>query len=368
MAKNNRIKILIDIGHPAHIHYFKNLAKLLIKNNMKVLFTIRDKDVVVPLISAYKFPYKNFGRNFKSMFGKIFGGLYFTFRFFMVAICFRPNFILNASPYSAFVSYILRVPHISLEDTFNMEQVKLYLPFTKVVFTSDYNHPPLGKKEIEYSGYQELLYLHPNYFTPNISVYNDLNIKKHENFVIIRFVSWNASHDRGHHGMILENKIRAVKEFSKYAKVFISSENELIGELKQYQIKIPPEKMHDAIAYASLIYGESATMVSEGAMLGVPGIFLDNVGRYYTRDQEKKYGLVFNYTESLEDQEKSIQKGIELLKTPGIKEEWQKRKIKMLKDKIDVTAFLVWFFENYPNSLEKIRMDSGYHLRFKNHI
>jgi predicted glycosyltransferase len=334
------MKILIDIGHPAHVHYFKNLARYFIFNNGSVLFTTRDKDVVIPLLKSYNFEYINFGKNFKSIFGKIFGGFYFTVRFFIISLSFKPTCILNASPYSAFVAFILRIPHFSIEDTFNMEQVKLYLPFTKIVFTADYDHPSLGKKEIQYSGYQELLYLHPNYFKPDPSILAVLRVKKNEKYVIIRFVSWSSSHDIGHKGISYDNKIRAIREFSKYAKIFVSSEKELPGELEKYNIKTPSVRMHDAIAFAALLYGESATMASESAMLGVPSIFLDNTGRYYTRDLEENYGLVFNYSESLEDQEKSIQKGIELLKIPEIKQEWKKKRNRMLKDKIDVTSYI----------------------------
>jgi predicted glycosyltransferase len=272
---------------------------------------------------------------------------------------------LNASMYSAIVAWILRKPHISLEDTFNNEQVKLYLPFTNCVLTGDYKHPSLGKKEIKYSGYQELLYLHPNNFNLDPSILDLLKVKEDEKYIILRFVSWNASHDIGHSGLSIEMKHKAVNELSKYVKVFITSEKELPDELKPYQIKILPERMHDALAFASLIYGESATMVSEGAVLGVPGIYLDNTGRLYTKEQEEKYGLVFNYTESLEDQEKSIQKSVELLATPGIKEEWQKRRERMLADKIDVTAFFVWFVENYPESVEVMKENPEYQLRFK---
>jgi len=60
----------------------------------------------------------------------------------------------------------------------------------------------------------------------------------------------------------------------------------LPDELKKYQIKIAPHRIHDAMAFASLIFGESATMVSEGAILGIPAIYLDNTGRHYTREQE----------------------------------------------------------------------------------
>jgi len=85
----------------------------------------------------------------------------------------------------------------------------------------------------------------------------------------------------------------------------------------------------------------------------------------YTEEEEKKYGLVFNYTASEIDQERSIEKGIELLKRPDLKNEWKEKRERMLADKIDVTAFLIWFVENYPGSAEIMKEDPNYQYKFK---
>lgn len=360
------MNILIDIGHPAHVHLFKNFAWKMQSKGHKIIFTCREKEFEIDLLRSYKFEYFSFGRKHYSKIGKILGILEFDWKMFKAARKFKPDiFISHGSIYAAQIAWFLRKIHISLEDTFNFEQIRLYKPFTRAILTSDYPHPDLGQNNIKYNSYHELAYLHPSVFKADSGILNLLRIKKDENYVIMRFISWNASHDIGHHGITLENKIRAVKEFSKYAKVFITSEKILPIELKLYQIKIPPERMHDALAFASLIYGESATMISEGAVLGIPGIYLDDTGRLYTREQAERYCLVFNYTESLDAQEKSIEKGIELLTTPGIKKEWQKRRKKMLEDKIDVTAFLIWFVENFPKSVKIMKENPGYQERFK---
>ena len=47
------MKILFDLGHPAHVHYFKNLIKLLEKNGNKVLIIAREKDVTQNLLKHY---------------------------------------------------------------------------------------------------------------------------------------------------------------------------------------------------------------------------------------------------------------------------------------------------------------------------
>ena len=359
------MKILIDIGHPAHIHYFKNIVKILLSKGHIVLFTTRDKEVTLKLLDYYKFEYINIGKPFKGTVGKIKGLGIFNYKLFKVARIFKPDIFLSAgSIYASHVSWLLRRPHISLEDTYNMEQVRVYLPFTDAVLTGDYKHPSLGKREIKYSGYQELAYMHPKYFKPDKTVLTDLEVNNSEKFVILRFVSWSATHDKGHKGISVENKIKAVREFEKYAKVFISSESVLPNELEKYHIKVHPSRMHDALAFVSLLFGESSTMASECAMLGVPSIYLNNNSTYLTTDEEK-YGLVFNFSESLVDQEKAINRGVEIINTPRIREEWQKRRQEMLKDKIDVTAFLVWFVENYPSSFRIMKNNPDYQYNFK---
>ena len=79
-------------------------------------------------------------------------------------------------------------------------------------------------------------------FYSDRNIYRILKLKKNTRFVIIRFVSWRATHDYGHSGISKDNKLRAVEEFSKYARVFISSEENLPQELKKYELNIPPEK------------------------------------------------------------------------------------------------------------------------------
>lgn len=359
------MKILIDIGHPAHVHYFKNFTKIMCLKHNEVLFTCRDKDVTIELLKYYQFDYISFGKTYTKLSGKLFGLFWFTLRLLLISLKYKPDIILNATFYGAFVARILRKPHISIEDTFNKESTKLFMPFTNVVLTGNYPHPSLGEKEVKYAGYQELMYLHPNFFTADKNVLKLLGLNEDEKYVILRFVAWKASHDFGHKGISYENKVKAIIEFGKYAKVFISSESELPKELQRFKINIPSQKLHDALAYATLLWAESFTMPSECSMLGTPSIINHNSKSFYLFEQENKYGLCFNFTESEKDQQKAIEKGIELLKSPDLKEVWQKKRQKLLYDKIDVTAFLVWFVENYPNSFKIMKGNPDYQLRFK---
>jgi len=359
------MRILIDIGHPAHIHYFKLLAKYFIKKNDIVLFVTRDKEVTIDLLKHYKFNYINIGKPFKSTTGKLFGLFWFSLRLGFIALKYKPDIYLNSTFYCSFIGRVFGRPVIGIDDTFYKQAYVLSKYLYSAIITGDYPHPNLNKKEISVAAYQELLYLHPNYFTPDKKVLNELGLNENDKYVIIRFVSWQASHDVGHKGMLLENKIRAVKEFQKYAKVFISSESKLPSELETFRIKIVPHHMHDALAFASLVIGESFTMLSEAVILGTPAILVHNTKCYYLTEQKERYGLSFIFTESETDQSKAIGKGIELLNIPNIKEEWQKRRVKMLADKIDYTAFMIWFVENYPKSHRIIKDNPDYQYKFK---
>lgn len=338
------MNILIDIGHPAHVHMFHPFAVEMQKRGHKVLFTCRDKEFEVKLLTKYGLDFINFGKKSKSTIGKIFDLVKFDYKEWSVARKFKPDvFLSHGSITASQVAWLMRKPSIAFEDTFNMEQIRLWEPFVSVILTSNYEHPLQSKKVLKYEGYNELLYLHPNRFTPDKSVLDDLGVKDGEKYAIVRFVSWNATHDRGHKGISYENKISAIKRFSEFAKVFISSEAELPDELKKFKFQLSPERMHYAMAFASMVFGESATMVTEGAVLGVPGVYIDNTGRYYTRDIEAKYGLCFNYTESEEDQIKAIEKGVEILSNNI---DFTAAHRKMMREKIDVTGWLCEYVEN----------------------
>ena len=91
----------------------------------------------------------------------------------------------------------------------------------------------------------------------------------------------------------------------------------------------------------------SATMASESAVLEIPVIYLDDYGRGYTDDLELRYNLVYNFTESNEDQKLSIEKGIDLLQNKNLKKEAGIKREKLLNEKIDVSGFLIDFVENF---------------------
>jgi uncharacterized protein len=342
------MNLFFDIGHPAHVHYFKNLIDRLKVKGHSIIISSRDKEMAHYLLQQLNLEYFNRGKGAEGLLGKVIYTVKTDFQLYKYAKKYSPDiFISFGSPYAAHVSSLLGKPHIVLDDTENANIGQfMYKPFSEVILTPDCFKKDFGSKQIRFPSYMELSYLHPNVFKPDPSIYHYLGISKCDKYVILRFVGWGAVHDIGHKGLTTENKINAVAEFSKYAKVFISSETPLPTELEKFKLDIPKHLIHHALAFASMYYGESATMASESAVLGVPSLYIDNEGRGYTDEQESKYELVFNFTESKIDQTESIKRGIEILKA-NKKDEWKKKQLNMLKDKIDLTEYLLTFLLNY---------------------
>ena len=353
------VKIVVDINHPAHVHYFKNFIREMERKGHEVLITASEKDVTYKLLNNYGFDYVNMGSYGDSVIEKLMNIPAMDLKMYKAVKSFKPDIFMGfGSIRAAHVSFLLRKPCISFEDTeHSMEQIRLYLPFVNAVCTPSCFKKDLGHKQVRFEGYMELACLHPNYFTPNPAVLDEIGLGEDDTFIILRFVSWDASHDVGQHG--IQDRTALVRELERYGQVFITSEGRLDGGLAKYQIKVSPEKMHDLMYYATLLYGESATMASECAVLGTHAIYCDFAGRGYTDEEEEKYGLVYNFKLDESSIRSSLEKAVELLETNNLKSIGRKKREKLLEDKIDVTAFMVWFVENYPKSFVELKESDG---------
>jgi len=360
------MKIFIDIGHPAHVHYFKNFIKIMKGREHDIMVTSRDKEMALKLLEEEGIEYTNRGKGANGIIGKINYLVRANYRIYKLANEFKPDLFLSfGSPYLAHVSKLLGKPHVTFGDTdHNVWGQYLTFPFSDLVLNPTVFKGKSFNNQYKFEGYMELCYLHPNHFTLNPDVLKKVDLKEGDTFSILRFVSWNAIHDIGHQGFTNKEKETVVEKLSEYGKVFITSEAELPPSLEPYKLKgISVSEIHHLLAFASLMYGESATMASESAMLGVPSIFHDNDGRGYTDDQEKKYGLVHNFTESTTDKKQSLNKAIEILKND--KSIFKNKRGELLKEKIDVTAFMVWLIENYPESKNTLKANPAFQSRFK---
>jgi uncharacterized protein len=359
------MKVLIGISHPKQVYMFKNLIFELESNGHKYSVVVNDKEITSKLLEAFEIKFTKIGKNKVGILNKVIQLITLTIKTIIISFKFRPDiYIGQAIPHLGFSSFIMRKPFLIFEDTESSKYLqKIVNPFADIIITPN-SYREKDSKKICIDGGFELAYLHPKNFIPDKKVLKLLGITQGEKFVVMRFVSWNANHDVGHQGLSEENKIKAVQDFSKKANVYISSEEKLPSELEEYKFSLEPHLMHHVLYYCSLVYGESASMAAEAAYLGTPAIYLDNVGRGYTDDLEKKHKLVYNFTECEDDQKKSIKKGVEIL--DRIEEQvFKDRRKSLLDSSINVEKFMYWFVTNFPDSYSAMKKDSNFQYKFK---
>jgi uncharacterized protein len=345
------MRILIDIGHPAHVHFYKHAAWKLIEKGHQVFFTARDKDVTVSLLKEYGFSYK-----ILTEIGKGSLGLYKEFILREWALRkvikeFKPDVMTELmGDFIAPLGFLLGIPTIVYTDSEPVAVDKiLSYPFASALFTPTCFTNDIGKRQIRYAGYHELAYLAPKYFTPDPSVLKKINVKENEPFSVLRFVAWRASHDIGQKGFSTEVKRQVISTLEKYGRVFISSEKPLTDEFDHLRITLPPHQVHDLMYYAQLLMGDGATMATEACILGTPAVRSSsmalNMGNFV--ELMDRYQLVYSYYDPME----GLMKAESILSNKGSKDEWKQKRDIMLKDKIDVTALVIDSLENYPKYL-----------------
>jgi hypothetical protein len=341
-----KMKIMVEIQHPAHAHQFRYFIDEMGKKGHGTHIITTDKEITLNLLDSFGLEYDVIGTNKGGGFlKKIYLLSSCCFNTYKLAIKSKPDmFISRESPVSGLISRLLKKPHIGFSDTDHVVMLsKITNKLTDVIITPSCYEGDLGKKQIRLEGYKELMYLHPNYFVPNPNVLNEIGLSGNDRFIILRFVSWQAYHDVGQHG--IKNKYGFVKELENYGRVFITSEFKLDSELEKYSLNISADKLHDLLYYATLYIGEGGTTAVESAVLGTPSLFISSLsgtmGNF--RELEEKYGLLFSFR----DEKAALSKAIELLQQPAIKDEMKSKRDVLLSNKIDVTKFMADFVDNY---------------------
>ena len=357
--------VLFVTGHPAQIHNFRIVKHLLEEKGHKVVWVSSKKDICFELLELYDIKAYEITRPTKGFVSKFKALIVNSVIILKIIRREKVDFIVSrVSPFATVAGKLLNKKHIALADTESSGIYDtIFTKFLDSLITSTTFKRDLRKDQVRIKSNIELFYLHPNHFKPNDSIYDYLKISKEEKFVILRFVSWKAYHDKGLTGFNDENKIKAVREFSKFAKVFISAEGSLPKEIEKHRIKIPFDKMHDALNYSSLFFGEGASMAAESAVLGSPAIFLNDNWSGNAFDL-MKHELFYSYKSNNEDQIKAIEKGVELLSNLNLKLEMQNRLANYFADKIDASSFLTWYIEEFPKSKIIIAQDSEYQNNF----
>lgn len=362
------MNILIDIGHPAHVHLLRYVAQELKNRGHQVFYSVRHIPVAIRLMERYGMtPFLDLGDKKDSLFGKAQTVINQDIKVLRFVRKHKIDIGLSSGIVLSHVSRLTSMKSFNFDDDDDAAEkmvVKYCHPYTDVVFTPNCISRKT-KNALYYAGTHELAYLHPNRFVPDAAVLERAGLKEDERFFIMRFVAFKGHHDVGQEGLSLEQKIKLVDLLKQYGRVIITSERQIEPEFEPYRLPVPPEDIHSLMALASMFIGDSQTMTSEAAILGVPALKCNTfAGKLSVPNEiEEKYGLCYAHQPS--DFDKFYEHVKRLLENPNTKQEWNDKRERFLADKIDVTAFFTWLIENYPESKRIMKENPDYQYRFK---
>ena len=348
------MNILIDIGHPAHVHLLRNLANELQQRGHSIYYSVREIPVAIRLMKHYRMtPFVNLGGKRDSLIGKAQTVLSQDIKLTKFIRQHQINIGLSSGLVLSHVSKITKMKAFMFDDDDDAAEpliVKYGHPFTNVVFTPNCIQRKTNRA-VYYAGTHELAYLYPKRFTPDPIVLQHAGIQDGERFFIMRFVALKGHHDVGQQGLTIEQKKRLINLLQHHGRVIITSERAIETEFEQYRLPVPPEEIHSLMAYCSMFVGDSQTMTSEAAVLGIPALKCNTfAGRLSVPNMlENKYGLCYAYQPT---QFEEMYRHIEqlLARDPEeLKKEWQEKRERMLQDMIDPTEFFVNHIEHYES-------------------
>lgn len=339
------MRILIQVNHPAHVHFFKHFIWDAEERGHVVKVVTSGVDMALDLLDNYDIDYELFSSRPERDVLRIRTQLRRTRDTYRVAKEFDPDVLTSIGGTAvSHVSKVVRGQSLAFYDTEHATlQNTVTYPFSDRICTPDCYRDDIGEKQVRYPGYHELAYLHPDRFTPDPEVLDQAGLDEDDQFVILRQILWGSAHDVGDSGF--DDIVEVVEELERTGtEVRITSQTPLPEEIEHCRIQIPPHRIHHLMYYADAYVGESATMASESAVLGTPTVFISSSRRGYTDELDEEYGLVFNF-HGEDRQERGLDRAVDILNDYD-PEVWKRRRERMLEDKIDTTDFIFEMVED----------------------
>jgi hypothetical protein len=290
------VRVLVEILHPAHVHFFRNFIAEMEAQGHAVAVTSRRKDVATALLDAYGIPHRVLstqGRGPVALAGELWRR---TRALLPIIHEFRPDVLTGImGPTIALAGRWSGTPAVVFYDT---ETARLTNPWVfrmaRAVVTPAAYFGPVPGRHVTYPGYHELAYLHPARFTADPERVRLFGLDPARPFSLARFVSFEASHDLGDRGLSFEGKVALLRHLAEFGDVYLSTEGPIPRGLPATPLVGPPSEIHHVLAAAHILVGDSGTMSSEAAVLGTPSVFVSTARLGYLHDLERRYGLMAN--------------------------------------------------------------------------
>jgi predicted glycosyltransferase len=338
------MRFLIEILHPAHVHFFRPFVEVMAARGHEFLILSRDKDVTVELLDAHRIPHTVLSRQSSGKLRLLAELLLRVWRGFRLGRRFKPDYAIGLmGPTVTIVGRLLGARTVVFYDNETTALLNGLVARACDAWWSPRGYRlDHGGKHYRYDGYHELAYLHPERFTPDPEVVRRAGLDPDAPYFVVRFVAWEAIHDVNEFGFSLQDKYEIVQRLESYGRVLITSERPLPPDFEPYRLNLPPAEVHHVLAFATLLVGESSTMASEAACLGTKALFVSRSGRGVNDEQEARYGLVRTFHG--EEVTAAADYLGKLLAAGDQKTAARESRERLLSENIDVTGFLVSYF------------------------
>ncbi len=351
-------KVLIDINHPAHVHLFRHFIPEMKSRGNEVIVTAKNVDSITNLLKLYNIDYIDTGRKKDHILQKYLYEFFHLLKVLSIVIRRRVDYGIGVSMVLPIVSKLTPMKSFALDDD-DLAATPIFgkfVSYAEVILNPDaLSHEARGNRQLCHPSYHELAYLHPNRFVPDPGVLDEIGLQPGEPFFVLRFNAFKAHHDVGAQGLMTAQKLEIIDFLKNFGPIFITTERAIEPALQAYQLLLSPEKIHSLLYYATLFVGDSQTMTTEAALLGTPALKLNSfAGRLSIPNElEQRYHLCYSY--QLHQFTALMDKIEELVLTDGVKAVWRARRDAMLRDKVDLTAFLTTLVADYPASLVRLK-------------
>jgi predicted glycosyltransferase len=297
------LRALFDIVHPADVLFFKRPIEILAARDADILILSRHKDITCALLDEFGFSHQPTTSAGKGVFGLASELVRRETATILAARRFNPDVMIGFGGAAiALAGRILKIPAISFYDSENARlQTRLAWPFiAKLYVPETYGGPTPRGRTTRIPGTKELSYLHTSAFVPSTDIALRNGFEPGVDNFFVRVVAWRANHDLGKSGWSEETLRCVVEWLETRGRVHLSSEMPLPREFDRLIYRGSITDVHHLIGHCRLLVGESATMASEAAILGVPAIYSGYDFPGYVKELEAT-GLLYNLPNGSQD-------------------------------------------------------------------
>ena len=331
------MRVVVTVQCANHVHFYRHAIRRLESYGHDVHVFARQNRAVLELLDRFEIPYTELASA-----GSGFGDLARTQVEYEAGLLrharrIQPDVMTAVNAVTVgHVARLLGARSVVFTDTECMGLLdRLARPFVDSLYAPERTETEMDDVT-SYPSYRELAYLHPNTFTPDRRLRQELgqSVDHGDQLVLLTPLCWTETGEPS-----TEQTVEFVERLEREgATVLIDAETSLPDGLEQRRVTIEPHRRHDALAAVDLVIDDTATTAVESAVLGTPAISVGDDKRRHIDELEDEYGLVFSAS-GRNARAEAFATAVTVLEKPP--STWQHRRERLLSETFDMTTIIV---------------------------